>query len=300
MRRIRAVAVFPTIFTLGNLVCGFFAIVVAARVDKPAEPVMNPQHLRWAGLAENIATPEEILLLLATSDVVSLHCPMTPDTTHLSRGDTMPETIAGITVPDSALVRETTELVRRAADESLFNHSRRVFLFGMLKSAARGLEVDPELAYVGAMFHDLGLTQKFRTTDQRFEIDGADAAFDFLREHGRSESDARNVWLAIALHTTPEVPLHLGPEVSVVTLGVETDVLGLALDEITEEDRQAVVRAHPRPDFKRQILHAFNEGMADRPDTTFGTMNDDVLAHFNPRFKRQNFVDIIENNAWPE
>ena len=34
MRRIRAVAVLPTLFTLGNLVCGFFAIVVASRIEK--------------------------------------------------------------------------------------------------------------------------------------------------------------------------------------------------------------------------------------------------------------------------
>jgi len=35
MNRIRTVAVFPTMFTLGNLVCGFFAIVVAARIERP-------------------------------------------------------------------------------------------------------------------------------------------------------------------------------------------------------------------------------------------------------------------------
>ncbi|MEW2289506.1 HD domain-containing protein, partial [Streptomyces sp. NPDC047841] len=74
----------------------------------------------------------------------------------------MPETIAGITVPDTALVREATELVRLSADDTLFHHSRRVFLWGMLKSAARNLEVDPELAYVGGLFHDLGLTDDYR------------------------------------------------------------------------------------------------------------------------------------------
>ena len=217
----------------------------------------------------------------------------------------MTETIAGIQIPDTELARAATVLVREATNDplvgdSLFHHSRRVFLWGMLKSGARGIQVDPELGYVGGMFHDLGLTQKFRKADQRFEIDGAAAAFDFLREHGRSEAEARNVWLAIALHTTPEVPLHLAPEVGVVTLGVETDVLGLHLDEISDADRQAVIEAHPRPDFKRQIMHAFYEGMADRPDTTFGTMNDDVLAHFDLRFKRRNFVDMIQSNAWPE
>ncbi|OXR41851.1 hypothetical protein B7C42_06193 [Nocardia cerradoensis] len=85
-----------------------------------------------------------------------------------------------------------------------------------------------------------------------------------------------------------------------VTLGVETDVLGLGLDEITEAERAEVLAAHPRPDFKNKILRAFRNGMADRPDTTFGTMNDDVLAHFDPAFVRQDFVDIIRNSAGPE
>lgn len=217
----------------------------------------------------------------------------------------MSETIAGVEIPDTNLVREATQLVRTATDDplvgdTLFHHSRRVFLWGSLKARARGLEVDPELAYVGGMFHDLGLTAAYRSKTQRFEVDGADAAYQFLRDHGRSDHDARNVWLAIALHTTPQIPLLLAPEVAVVTLGVETDVLGLDLGVITDAERTTVVRAHPRPDFKRQILHAFYEGMSDRPDTTFGTMNDDVIAHFDPSFRRQNFVQIIQTNDWPE
>ncbi len=160
--------------------------------------------------------------------------------------------------------------------------------------------VDPELAYVGGMFHDLGLTAAHGTKHQRFEIDGAAMARKLLLDFGRTEQEATNVWLAIALHTTPEVPHHLAPEVAVVSLGVETDVLGMGLDEIADAQRAEVVAAHPRPDFKNRILRAFNDGMVNRPDTTFGTMNDDVLAHFDPSFQRTNFVDLIENNAWPE
>jgi len=212
----------------------------------------------------------------------------------------MSEVIAGVSIPDTELVREATALVRKVADETLFNHSRRVFLWGSLKAAARGLQVDPELAYVGGLFHDLGLTTGYGTTGQRFEIDGADAARDFLLDFGRSAQDATNVWLAIALHTTPEVPHHLPPEVAVVSLGVETDVLGLDLDEITEQQRAQVLAAHPRPEFKKRILRAFYDGMVQRPQTTFGTMNDDVIAHFDPSFTRTNFVDLIENNAWPQ
>lgn len=212
----------------------------------------------------------------------------------------MTDTIATVDIPDTELVRRATRLVRDAADDTIFHHSRRVFLWGCLKARARGWHVDPELAYVGSLFHDLGLTDAYRTTTQRFEIDGADAARGFLLDQGRSERDARTVWLAIALHTTPEIPLHLDPEVAVVTLGVETDVLGLELNQIGDAERAAVVAAHPRSGFKKAILQHFYDGMADRPETTFGTMNDDVLAHFDPGFTRENFVDIIERNSWTD
>lgn len=212
----------------------------------------------------------------------------------------MTETIAGIAVPDTELARAATELVREATDDNVFHHSRRVFFFGMIKAAHQGKQVDPELAYVGAMFHDLGLTPGYRTTERRFEVDGAQAAYDFLREHGRSEEEARAVWFAIALHTTPGIPNHLSPEIEVVTLGVESDVLGLDLDQITPEQREEVVAAHPRTDFKNRILRAFYDAMKDRPETTFGTMNDDVLAHFDPDFEREDFVEIIRGNDWSE
>jgi hypothetical protein len=212
----------------------------------------------------------------------------------------MSDTIAGVAIPDTPLAKEATEVVRAAASELLFHHSRRVYLWGTLKGRRRGLEADPEALYVGAMFHDLGLTPEYRTTDRRFEIDGAEAARRFLLDHGYSETDARTVWLAIALHTTPGVPEHLAPEITLVTLGVETDVLGFDLDQITREEVRQVTAAHPRPGFKNGILEAFYEGMKDRPDTTFGTMNDDVIAHFDGSFRRQDFVEIIRGNDWPE
>ena len=211
----------------------------------------------------------------------------------------MSQTIAGVTIPDTALVRAATELVRDSTNDLLYNHSRRVFLWGTLQGRRRGLVPDPELLYVGAMFHDLGLTDEYASPDQRFELDGADAARAFLQEHGIPEHDARNVWLGIALHTTPGIPERMEPEIALVTAGVETDVLGLSLDALTSSEIQEVIAAHPRIDFKKGIKAAFYDGMKGRPDTTFGTMNDDVLAHFDPEFRRTDFVELIDANALP-
>ena len=212
----------------------------------------------------------------------------------------MTETIAGVEIPDTRLVQEATELVRDAAPPLLFDHSRRVYLFGMLQGKRRGLRPSPELLYVGAMFHDLGLTQRYRTTTRRFEIDGAEEARAFLQQHGVDQDSVRRVWTGIALHTTPGVPEFMEPEVALVTAGVETDVLGIGYHDLDPEAIAEVTDAHPRPDFKRQILAAFTEGFRDRPDTTFGTVNADVLEHFVPGFERTDFVEVIQSNPWPE
>ncbi|MFB6960990.1 HD domain-containing protein [Streptomyces sp. NPDC056309] len=212
----------------------------------------------------------------------------------------MNEVIAGVRIPDTTLVREATELVRDVAPPLLFHHSRRVFLWGSLRGREQRLYFDPELLYVGAMFHDLGLTKRMRRTDRRFEIDGADEARRFLHAHGITGEPADRVWTSIALHTTPEIPLHMAPEIALVTRGVELDVLGIGYRVVSDEERAAVVAAHPRPDFKNRILAAFTEGIEERPDTTFGNVKADVLAHYVPGFRRTDFVEVIKNSDWPE
>src|ERR1700679_1175932 len=210
------------------------------------------------------------------------------------------ETVAGIRVPDSALAREVTEFIRDVEDDLLFNHSRRVFFFGALQGLRRGLQPDLELLYAAAMFHDIGLNERYRTSTVRFEVDGANAAREFLAAYGIDQADVDTVWLGIALHTTPGVPEFLAPEVALLQAGVEVDVVGVGREDLGPETLAAVTAAHPRPQFKQRILAAFNDGMKYRPQTTFGTMNADVLERFDPTFARDNMVEHILNSTWPE
>jgi hypothetical protein len=210
------------------------------------------------------------------------------------------QTAAGVTIPDTKLAREATELVRDSTTDLVYNHSRRVFWFGSLQGRNRGLSFDPELLYIGAMFHDLGLNEQFRSSGRRFEVDSADEARRFLQGHGMPDDSIRRVWTAIALHTTPGVPEFMEPEVALVTAGVEYDVLGIGYHDISDADRAEITTLHPRPDFKRSILQAFTEGIAPKPETTFGNVKADVLDRFVPGYHRGNFVDIIENSDWPE
>jgi hypothetical protein len=207
-------------------------------------------------------------------------------------------TVAGIPVPDSSLASEATEFVQDVSTQLLFDHSRRVFLWASLQGRQLGLEYDPELLYVGAMFHDIGLVEGHRSERERFEIDGANAARAFLEGHGLPEERVMTVWESIALHTTPEVPRYKQPEVRLVTLGVEYDVLGLHFDELSAEQREQVLAAHPRTDFKAGIVEAFSAGMRDKPETTFGTMNTDILEATVPRYVRPNFCDYIQGSRF--
>jgi hypothetical protein len=150
------------------------------------------------------------------------------------------------------------------------------------------------------MFHDIGLTAGFRDSQLRFEVDGANAAEKFLRDHGFDDAAVRKVWLSIALHTTPGVPEFLDPEIALVNAGVKVDVVGIGLDDISDDVRNAVTTAHPRPDFKRRIVRAFADGNLHRPHSTHGTINADVLAHFDPTFVREDFVQVILDNGWSE
>ena len=135
--------------------------------------------------------------------------------------------IEAIGLPDTHLCKQVTELVRDTEPELLFNHSSRVYYFAALTGLRRGLRFDRELLYVGAMFHDMGLTRQHSSQTERFEVDGANAAREFLRGHGVPAEAIRIVWDAIALHTTPGIPEHKEPEVALVTAGVELDVLGI-------------------------------------------------------------------------
>jgi hypothetical protein len=212
----------------------------------------------------------------------------------------MSEIIAGIRLPDSAIARAATELVRDSEDDLLYNHSRRVFLWGALTGARHGLKHDPELLYLGAMFHDMGLTETYASPDLRFEVDGANAARDFMKSYGVAERDIEEVWTAIALHTTPGIPRHMRPTIALVTAGVEMDVLGIAYHDFTDEQRDHVCAQHPREaNFKENIIDHFAKGIIGKPLTTFGNVKADVLALRDMSYVRQNFCSIILGSAWP-
>jgi hypothetical protein len=211
----------------------------------------------------------------------------------------MSEVIAGVGVPETAAVAESTRVVQETISPLLYHHSRRVFFFAELHAERLGVRPDPELLYLAAMFHDTGLGRPFSDAEQRFEVDGADHGRKFLLERGFSSAAADTVWTAIALHTTPGISDRMGPEIAATYLGVMTDVLGYGLEDLNADRLSEILAVHPRGDFKNEFLRAYFDGFKDRPETTIGTVNSDVIEHFMPGYRRATTVERMLGAPWP-
>src|SRR5215831_18859355 len=132
---------------------------------------------------------------------------------------------SALVIPDSSLAKEATDMLREYSTDLLFNHSIRVYLFPAEQGRQQKLRFDPELLYVASAFHDFGLIKKFSSQNERFEVDGANAARQFLTAHNVPEEQVQTAWEAIALHTTPGVTQYMRPEVALLYSGVGLDVL---------------------------------------------------------------------------
>jgi hypothetical protein len=207
-------------------------------------------------------------------------------------------TIAGIRIPGGKIALEATEFVRDVSTSLLFDHSRRVFLWGSLYGEQLGLDYDPELFYIAAMFHDIGLVEGHRSPHERFEIDGANAAREFLERHGVPEEHIVAVWDAIALHTTPEIPRYKQPEVRLVNWGVEYDVHGRHFDALTAEQREPVIAAHPRSGFKGGMIEALAGPLREKPETAHAPFQIDILEATMPKYVRPNFCDVVRSSRF--
>lgn len=209
------------------------------------------------------------------------------------------KSLQDVRIPDSKLCREITDLVRETESDLLFNHSSRVYLFAASAGKRRGLKFDDELLYAGAMFHDIGLTKSFSSKDLRFEVDGANAAADFLRSRSIPQQEVELVWTSIALHTTIGVPQFMHPNIALVTAGVEMDVVGIKYEEYNPAEIERITQQFPRTtNFKEDIIQAFYEGFKDKPASTFGTVNADVIVDKEPDFKPMNFCSVIRESLW--
>jgi hypothetical protein len=206
---------------------------------------------------------------------------------------------SGIQVPDTSLVRDAIDLARSSSESYLFNHVMRSWLFSILLS--EGVEVGPdaELLAVSVVLHDLGLTDRY-IGENRFEVDGANAARTFLKSRSISTQKTQIVWDAIALHTTRSIALHKEPEVAMTQVGIAADVFGLGLDRIPSDKQRGILAEFPRLAFKNQFKTCLCNIVRRKPETSFDNVLRDVGSRYVDGYKAPNFADLLASSPFSE
>ena len=206
---------------------------------------------------------------------------------------------AGTTVPDTRLVRDAIDLARSSSEPFLFNHVMRSWLFSVVLSENAKPAPDPELLAVSTVLHDLGLTDRF-SAEERFEVDGANAARAFMKERGIPMAQTQVVWDAIALHTTRSIALHKEAEVAMTHSGIAVDVLGTGLDQIPQVKQQAILAEFPRLALKNQLQSSLCNIVRRKPATSFDNILRDFGSRYVDGFAPPNFADVVANAPFSE
>lgn len=207
--------------------------------------------------------------------------------------------LAGIKVVDTPLVRDAMELARSSSEPYLFNHAMRSWLFGALIAEGAKPAPDRELLAVSAILHDLGLTDRY-AAQERFEVDGANAARSFLRERNIPAQQIQLVWDAIALHSSRSIALHKEPEVAMTHSGIAVDVIGAGLDRIPPDRARAILAEFPRLSMKKEFQNCLCSVVRRKPATSYDNFLRDIGTRYVAGYSAPTFADLLEKAPFPE
>jgi hypothetical protein len=174
-------------------------------------------------------------------------------------------TQVGVPVPDSALAGRARELITDVAPPFLVHHSIRVYAWAVELAQHDGRDFDPEILFVAAMLHDIGLIPAY-DLGGCYEVDGAIAAQRLVLEAGGSEGRAQAVYDAIALHNDEALPPDAASEVVLLWDAAGVDVTGERFGDIRPDLASKVVAAYPRIDFKREFTDRFADQVSRKPN----------------------------------
>ena len=200
--------------------------------------------------------------------------------------------------PDTSVCIAALELARNHSPPFLFNHVMRTYALGQTAGALQGTPYDEEMLFLGSVLHDLGLVETFIGED-RFEIDGADAASEFLSKQGYSDRKIAVIWDAIALHTTPGVPQRKQPEIALVQLGAGIDVGAIPCSLVTPESVEIILAEYPRLGFKKAFLEALGAVVRRKPMTGVINLMGDV-GREQEHLPIPGFCDVIMHSEFDE
>lgn len=200
--------------------------------------------------------------------------------------------------PDTEVCVAALGLARDYSPPFLFNHVMRTYAFGRAAGALQEARYDDEMFFLGAVLHDLGLVERF-IGEERFEIDGADAAADFLSKQGYPDRKIAVVWDAIALHTTPGVPQRKQPEIALVQLGAGIDIGAVPRSLVTPESVEVILAEYPRLGYKQAMLEAMGVVIRRKPMTGVINLMGDV-GRDREHLPIPGFCDVVMHAEFDE
>jgi hypothetical protein len=207
--------------------------------------------------------------------------------------------IAGVSVPDTALVAHAIEFARENSEPYLFNHAMRSWLFAEAIAQKSDSAYDAEVLAVSTILHDLGLTDRFQGS-LRFEVEGANAARTFARAYDVDERRLQLIWDAIALNSTPSICLHKETEVAISVLGVGLDWGGWGYDSLGADRINAIIAAFPRLAMKERFSRAVCRIVETRSETTYDNFARDFGERYVAGYKPVSSVDALLDAPFDE
>ena len=207
--------------------------------------------------------------------------------------------LAGVDVPDTAMIAGALEYAQRLSEPYLFNHAMRSWLFAAKIGQLKNIECDREVVAVGTILHDIGLTAGV-SGPHRFEVNGADAARSFIKDQGLSDRRSQLIWDLIALNSTPSIALHKEPEVALGTMGIGLDWGGFGIETISTAQVAEIVAAFPRLKMKHKFAEACRHLITARPETSYDNFLRDFGERFVPGYKSRSAVDLLMNAPFTE
>lgn len=200
-----------------------------------------------------------------------------------------------ISIPDSELAQQATRLVQEVSPPFLYYHCLRTFVFADLIGQRQEMSYDRELLYLSAVMHDLGLTERY-DGEQRYEVDGADAARQFLLQCGVSDQKADIVWDAIALHTSIGMASRKQPEVVLVQVGASMDVGGFRVEDLPRETVEQVLAAYPRLNCGQALLDLIVAQIKRKPRAIAFTWMSEIGRCHVHGFSCPTIADLMQRN----
>ncbi|MFC7673638.1 HD domain-containing protein [Mycolicibacterium sp. GCM10028919] len=203
-------------------------------------------------------------------------------------------------LPDADICSAAMALVHDVSPAFLTNHCIRSYLFGRELAAADGLrggaDYDDEALFLACLLHDLGITE-YADGDQRFEVEGADAAARFLRERGMPEDRVLPVWQAIALHTSLGLAQRFGTVQELAFRGISLDVDGVEKSSLPAGFADRVHASWPRHDLGFAIAHSIAAGTRANPQKAPPFS---FPAHLHEAINGSSvaFLDVVADNGW--